>query len=1607
MFMSITIKAAIEKSINYAAVHEKKQTIVGDIQLEHIKTDRFICRIYSVPEFLFEYKQEISVNSDKAKILSPALNINDVFYRKEFIEAKEGEIRIELYHPDAPDTILGFLNTPVHIQPYLHWDGGRFPETLPGFMQPNDNFLLQVIKKAGEYASESGEIMCGYQHMDEEGVKRQAGYIYHALQDMYLHYISSPASFETQGQKIRITHQILDDESRQGTCLDLAALFATCLEAVSLNSLIVHIPGHAFAGVWLNKQSYARTLIHPSDMNEDEWNEMKKHILFVECTTLTDNRDIGFNTAVSIATRNSADITYAVDVKAARNEGIVPVYTYTDHPICSDSSREDEGFERQEFSKEKKTKLDLLRDQAMDISTKSRLLNTETQPLALNFNMDAESFMKNEISDVDITKMLEEKTGKKKNTDILRELYSKSRQNIRESGKSNLFISINALRWRQDTTEKYYNAVLYLCPAEIYRNGRGDFQIRLNPEETFFNPALKVLLDQVYHLDSRKLLDYPGEKYDEQMRRLKFLIEHQKGWSIKQNTACLSLYMIPNEAVWNGLNDETVISHEIVSGILDGKMSWDNQIPVNSKSDSLSDIYAFETDSSQNEIIKAAFQKKAQVVVGPAGNGKTQTIVNIMLEAVRRGEKVLFVSEMAPAMEVAYSKLNEIFDGLFNLRIIQGKDKLPDVVQQIKKTLDYMEMGKFFQESDDVLEAKKKYRDCMDYLEKYYRVMSVKNECGKSLEELIDMYEKYADCLLNLKLDDIISGISFFEAEEQIGILSKAMEECDRVRGDYSEYVRYDNLDGEREKQTLELAENALRCYKDVWDCACSLREMLGIQDKLSEKAQLQQMVMIAKTLKRCPVLYKGIDEVYEKQDIYDTSYTQELISELKKLNAHIPAFMKKNQKNKCFEMLRKIYSLQETRDILEDFELHPEEVMKHLSQLKIVLDEDGMPLIECNDHEIEVFSEYMADTDEMLKNESDNTEACVREAIDTILRGNGQKIQSLSKKVDMYYKNYSQAQKPAAEKIIRNVSDFTKNYPDTPRKVLFEEWIQNRNIDTNRSRSLYDGIVTAMNKQGYSNIICQIENAKKVLPLTSKDIMDGFYKSWASYQIDEIQKNFLSDNDFNYFIFQDKVQQLAEKEKIIRENLKYEICQAQINRMPNIQEGVSNNPEFGVLQTFVRRKNIAIRTFFEETPHIMQLLCPCMIMDPSAAASYIPSDFPKFDLVLIDEGSQMPAYNALIPIARAERCMIFGDEKQLQPMDEFKKRIGEDFDTMLAGESILTAAYITSMPRKMLRFHYRSENESLIAFSNIHYYNGDIISFPACDTHISGLSYEFVENGVYDRAGSKANLPEAERVIQRIREIYDELPEDTHHTLGIITLNIHQRDMIQKLLLQEVKADSSLGMKVDELVSVVNLESCQGKEWDYVIISPGFANDETGKFSTGFGALNREYGANRLNVMITRARKKMMVITSIEPFMLTNTKSEGVRAFKEFLQFAKGDIVFDSRILDNNGRTRGLIDRIASSLEKEGYEVHTNIGSSEFKVDLAIVSKSNPNKYDLGILVDHYRDTRSSIHDREVTYPKILESKGWKVYRLRELNWNHDPHREVRQIIKAAGGVK
>lgn len=1607
--MGVSVKASVKNSINYAAFH-CGIPFLENIVISGAERTNVICRITSVPEFIYEFKKEIALTGGSATLAKPDIHLNDAFYRHELVEGQDGEIKIDILNPDNMEKVLGFGNFPVHIQAYQHWDGYNYPQTMAAFLQPNDPLIGNVLKRAGEYAAAAGESMCGYQCRSKEGVRRQASYIYRALADCGLHYISSPASFEPSGQKIRIPHHTLHETEKQGTCLDLAILYATCMEAASINSVIVVIPGHAFAGVWLEAKSFSKGMVSGSAVTGSLLEEMKKNFIPVECTTFTDNSKVTFEQAVEIGNRNLTECSYVIDVAASRDEGYVPIYTYVDQPICGNG--DDAGYENEksykyeEFSKEHMQKIDRLREQAMDLSTRSRMISGNQDDLDIILPVNSAELVKDGISDEDLNLLLSKVPArkKKKQNDVLHQLYISSRQTKREKGKSNLYLTINEMKWKQPGNDKVWSAVVYLCPAEIYRNRKAEYQLRIFHDQIRFNPVLKALLSQEFYLDSSMLSDQPGAEYASQMQQLRFLIDNQKAWSVVENTARLGLFTIPDEAVWKSLFDENVLNHEIVKGILKGTMTWENNLQR--ESDEKETIYAFQADSSQSSIVDAAFSRKTQVVIGPAGNGKTQTIVNTMTEAIRKGERVLFVSEKAPALEVANEMMKSALNGLFTLMIINGQQKPADVVSQIRHTLDYIEISHDGENSDNVLAARKRYGECVEYISRYYELMKKKNACGKSLEELIEMFEKYRDCPVNLVMDDRSAAIPLADAEGQMRTFADALAYRDHAKGKYTAFIRYDNLAGNGEEKALKAAEAALQRFDVLQKEMHRFTEAIDYPVLDSEKELLQHILPAGKMLLQCPVMGDTVDNILNHMREQDENFREKLFQLVDKYEKNVASSWKsKSVKKDILKMLEDAgMSRNARRDFINDLERDAEACRHTIRQMNITIDDEGGTMISPDGGDVANLQEYMHAVRKAVGRLSEAEGEAILKAVNRVVEGKSLELKERGDALVQAYQKYLEAQKEAEAWIINDAEGFAKRHPDQLKKVLFEEWIENRKVDKDINQNTYNKIVTRAEKMGLANIINQIEDIGAEKDLSSEDVLGGFYKSWCVYHIQKCQEENHQLEEFDYFTYNEKVRQYKESEELVREGVRRAIVHAQIDRMPNIQEGVSNNREFGILQSLVRRDKTAIRSFFEQAPEMLMNICPCMLMDPSSVAEYIPSEFPKFDLVIIDEGSQMPTYRALAPISHGWRCMIFGDEKQLKPMDFFKKKQEEDGLSM-APESILTDAITTSMPRKTLRFHYRSEHESLIAFSNKKYYNGDIITFPACDTNVAGVTYEYVENGVYDKSGKRINEPEAKRVVEKIKEIYAGLPEGTTATLGVITLNIQQRNLIRTMLLQEMVADKVFGSKADEYVSVVNLESCQGKEWDHVILSPGYGPDKIGKFTNSLGALNREDGMNRLNVMISRSKKSMHVITSIDPSMLSGSENDGIRDFREFLAYAKGEKVFDSRVKNSAKREPGLISSIAKALEEKGYEVHTNIGSSQFKVDIGIVSPENKEKYILGILVDNFQIEEKDIRDREVIYPEALKQKGWKVYRLHALSWYQDSQHEIRQIIKTMQG--
>lgn len=403
-----------------------------------------------------------------------------------------------------------------------------------------------------------------------------------------------------------------------------------------------------------------------------------------------------------------------------------------------------------------------------------------------------------------------------------------------------------------------------------------------------------------------------------------------------------------------------------------------------------------------------------------------------------------------------------------------------------------------------------------------------------------------------------------------------------------------------------------------------------------------------------------------------------------------------------------------------------------------------------------------------------------------------------------------------------------------------------------------------------------------------------------------------------------------------------------------------ASSSELGILKRAIKSNGrmMSIRKLFNEIPALLRRLCPCMLMSPISVAQYIDPSFPKFDLVVFDEASQLPTSEAVGTIARGENVVVVGDPNQLPPTSFFKSnRIDEENIENEDLESLLDDCLSISMPQMYLKWHYRSRHESLIAYSNMKYYDNKLYTFPSPNDRVSAVKLVHID-GYYDKGGTKQNKAEAEAVVNEIiRRLSDE--QLRTKSIGVVTFNIIQQNLIEDMLADEFSKKPELE-KYDsesaEPVFVKNLENVEGDERDVILFSVGYGPDKDGKVSMNFGPLNRDGGWRRLNVAISRARQEMIVYSTLTPEQidLSRTRALGVEGLKGFLKFAgqnRNIVIPDGKVSVHNDNR--VIEEIAKEIEKLGYKVNCNIGCSEYKIDIGIVDPENPDSYLLGILAD------------------------------------------------------
>lgn len=1468
------------------------------------------------------------------------------------------------------DETIGEETYDLELMPYDHWTGIRIlPQTIVSFIAPNHPSINSlVIKSAAKLKEIAGSsAFSGYQSGNINDVRQQVAAVFAALHDLGIVYRGMPASYETIGQRITMPDQVI--ASKIGNCIELTLLMSSVLEAIGINSIIIFQKGHAYLGVWLVNDCYPCSVCDDPSFIEKKCSRGIDEMLVLECTQIAQEK-VSFEEAVRIAEHNLADhgiFEMFIDVKRSRLERILPLPSRIEqngswvfetsgieHDWCNADIKQHDRYDLSRISATKKelTKFDIWERKLLDFSLRNALLNLSLHRRAIQFI----SFDINRIEDhlqdgkeycilqkpnVELAfdnseKLIRSKLyeqlhelisndiehhllhtflpeGETKST--LKNIYRSARNAIEETGANSLFLAIGTLRWfetDQSTTPRY--APLLLLPVEmVYK--KGNYYIRTRDEEITLNITLIEFLRQNYDITINGLnplpLDESGVDVPLIFAIIRDALKTQKRWDVEEE-CLLGTFSFSKFLMWNDIHShrDQLSTNDIISSLVANRLTWTPDTVASDLKDIDLRMSPVDTaipvavDSSQMAAVLEGGNGNSFILYGPPGTGKSQTITNLISNALYHGKRVLFVAEKMAALSVVQSRLAKIGLDPFCLELHSNKSTKRHVLQQLEKALNVVHIvppEEFNTQAEKIFSERK---GLISYINALH---TLSPEDGMSLYDCILKYESIADNPLpGFRYDKAIDTLLTNEGTKGIDdLLGSRLETVIKLVGQPSTHP----LAGLHLTREMLMDCNGLAAQ--IKKSAESLSDYSKNAENLKEAQNLREKLMRDNS----PAI---LDEDPE-----------ELYQQWRKIKAKwfIPRFFAKRSFIKRLKQFNQFIKANEVDSLIENLTSYSKKHHNIKSHNQLITQYFGV--------------EY--DTDEVPETSA----------------------------LDQYSAKLEQWSNHSAK---------------------MRDWFH---------WSEYRELLCA---KGMQCVVDALETKEQNISTIKHAYTKALFKHKAEEKI--AHSDILA--TFEGMLFDDKTaayRSMTENFQILTQKELYARLAAQI---PMMTDNASTGSEIGLLKRNISNggRGLSLRDLFDQLPTLMPRLCPCMLMSPMSVAQYIDLSADKFDLVVFDEASQMPTSEAVGAIARGKALIVVGDPKQMPPTSFFSSaNVDVEEASIDDMESILEDCRTLDIPSLQLSWHYRSRHESLIAFSNNEYYEGSLITFPSVDDQSTKVHFIPV-SGYYEKGGKRCNKAEAEAIVNEIvRRLEDK--ELHKQSIGVIAFSVMQQGLIEDILQDTLDKNKDLqdaASSMYEPIFIKNLENVQGDERDVILFSIGYGPDKDGKISMNFGPLNNAGGERRLNVAVSRARQEMYIFSTLKSadIDLRRSKARGVEGLKHFLQYA------ETQTLPSNSQTcttknhSVIAEQIASELQKRGYKVATNVGRSQFRVDVAVEDDKTPGTYTLGILLDGegYRDTHTT-RDREVVQPSVLNSLKWKIMRVWSVDWFNNKERVINRIIE------
>lgn len=1251
------------------------------------------------------------------------------------------------------------------------------------------------------------------------------------------------------------------------------------------------------------------------------------------------------------------------------------------------------------------------------------------------------------------------------------ELFRKAKSDLEEGGANTLFLALGMLRWREsDAATTWHLAPLLLIPVRLERaTAASPPRLVQHPDDSVFNHTLLEMLRQDFELRIPQLegelpTDSHGVDVNGVLTIVRQAIRDVKGWEVL-NDMVLSTFSFAKYLMWKDLHDNTEALREtaFVKHMIDTPRDrYDRSptfLPVHEHDDRIdpaSLLTPLSCDSSQVAAIHASGGEGDFVLEGPPGTGKSQTISNLIAHNLGLGRKVLFVAEKLTALHVVHDRLRKVGLGDFCLELHSSKANKKDVLAQLDRAWTRRGDGTTEQWAAEAARLK----TVRARLNALVRALHMPGATGISPRDAIARAS--ASVFAPSVTLDWAPKITSDRARDAAGrghlrVLARdlGLAYAQTTLEDAQAFGALRQSEWSYQWQgQITAAAAAFLTALDAADVAT--QQFLDVTKLPGSRTTLAHIRRVAVFAESVPLAARmNLQAVLSPDGV-------ELSERLGKAVAALGQFRQKAARlsTPCDPSCITAPSVDAIRRAWQsaDGKFWP---LSFFARRRVMVDAmqrfgaaqrldlaTDLPTLAFLANVREEMRRTTAglppsalwrdlDTDAAQVEELIRLGEVAREATARLARDPSELMELRERTRTLFIdgRDLLQPGMPvaAAAASLNAARDGLETAfaafaqlaaIATPEDVALSQLRELALKVIERATRLnawcrWQEMRTQADAEGLRGLVVSLET-HLIRPEQAAAAFDVAYARWLAPLLIDSRDELRRFSALAHSQLVDEFRRVDEHlSKLAAETIRARV--SQVIPRKSEQDTLSG---FSVLRREVQRRSrhLPVRTLVSEMGDALTRLTPCVLMSPHSVAQFLAPGMAKFDLVVFDEASQIAVWDAIGAIARGRNAIIVGDPKQMPPTNFFG-RAADDDDSIDADvsstnvndlESILDEGLATGMHHHRLTGHYRSQHESLIAFSNLTYYEGQLVTYPAAVTKETVVSLRRCQ-GAYQKGKGRTNPEEAKSVVAEIvRRLTD--PARRHETIGVVTMNSEQQRLIRNLLDDERRKRPDIEAAFrdssgEEIEMVYNLETVQGHEREVIMLSIGYGPTVSGDrtMSMNFGPLNRAGGERRLNVAVTRAIREVVVFASFDPDMidLSRTSAQAVHDLKAYLDFAsRGPVALAQRSSFAGGvdEFESVFEElVAARLRAKGWTIQTQVGVSKFRIDLGVVHPDYPARFLAGVECDGASFHSSpTARDRDRVRHAVLSSLGWKLLRLWSTDYFLDPDAAIARVHEA-----